>query len=84
MGGYMTDSNIEKTLINGEIEHPKQIGKRNFTTKRPEIYGKWKDGTVVEYADIKKSGKGFNGYNTLYMILADINREEGRIYTDKS
>ena len=38
MGGYMTDSNIEKTLINGEIEHPKQIGKRNFTTKRPKIY----------------------------------------------
>ena len=77
----MTDSNIEKTLINGEIEHPKQIGKRNH---HDGIYGKWKDGTVVEYADIKKSGKGFNGYNTLYMILADINREEGRIYTDKS
>lgn|GEM_PF-1907960 len=80
----MTDSNIEKTLINGEIEHPKQIGKKNFTTKRPKIYGKSKDGTVVEYADIKKSGKCFNGYNPLYMILADINREEGRIYTDKS
>ncbi|UXD81288.1 hypothetical protein D2950_032 [Lactococcus phage D2950] len=47
-------------------------------TKRPKIYGKWKDGTVVEYADIKKSGKCFNGYNPLYMILADINREEGR------
>lgn len=57
---------------------------KKFYNKRPKIYGKWKDGTVVEYADIKKSGKGFNGYNTLYMILADINREEGRIYTDKS
>ncbi|KSU23179.1 hypothetical protein [Lactococcus lactis] len=74
----MTGSNVEKRMLNRENEQPKQIRKRNFTTKRPKIYGKWKDGTVVEYADIKKSGKGFNGYNPLYMILADINREEGR------
>ncbi|MGF2048995.1 hypothetical protein ACQUET_09735 [Lactococcus lactis] len=74
----MTGSNVEKRMLNRKIEQPNQIRKRNFTTKRPKIYGKWKDGTVVEYADIKKSGKGFNGYNPLYMILADINREEGR------
>ena len=79
MEGYMTGSNVEKRVRNRDIEKPKQIRKRNFTTKRPKIYGKWKDGTVVEYADIKKSGKGFNGYNPLYMILADINREEGRV-----
>lgn len=30
----MTDSNIEKTLINEEIEQTKQVIKRNYTTKR--------------------------------------------------
>lgn len=48
-------------------------------TKRPKIYGKFKDGVVVELADIKESGKGFNDYPPFYMVLAAINREEGRI-----
>lgn len=75
----MTDSNIEKTLINVEIEHTKHARKRNCTTKRPKIYGKFKDGTVVELADIKESGVGFNGYAPYYRVLAAINREEGRV-----
>lgn len=48
--------------------------------KRPKIYGKFKDGAVVELADIKESGKGFNDYPPFYMVLAAINREEGYTY----
>lgn len=48
--------------------------------KRPKIYGKFKDGAVVELADIKESGKGFNDYPPFYMVLAAINREEGRAW----
>ncbi|MBU5242837.1 hypothetical protein [Lactococcus lactis] len=74
----MTDSNIEKTLINGEIEHLKHVRKRNCTTKTPKMYGKFKDGSIVELEDIKSSGVGFNGYTPYYRVLAAINREEGR------
>ena len=35
--------------------------------KRPKIYGKFKDGAVVELADIKESGKGFNDYPPFYI-----------------
>ena len=38
----MTDSNIEKTLINGEIEHLKNVRKRNCTTKTPKMYVNFK------------------------------------------
>lgn len=67
------DSIIEKTLINGEIEHTKHVRKRNCTTKRPKIYGKFKDGTVVELADVKESGRGFSDYHPFYRVLAAIN-----------
>ncbi len=74
----MTDSNIEKMLLNRESEQPKHVRKRNCTTKRPKIYGEFKDGSIVELADIKSSGVGFNGYALYYRVLAAINRDEGR------